>query len=81
MDCYMELMAYFASLIVLISFIIKDVILLRVFNTIGCVLFLIYSIYYDKTPLIFLNFMIIVVNIIYVYKPIITLWKERLKRK
>jgi membrane protein implicated in regulation of membrane protease activity len=81
MNEYMEIMAYFASVIILISFIVKDVILLRLLNTIGCVLFLIYSTYYGRYPLIFLNFMVIVVNLIYIYKPIVLLWKERSKRK
>ena len=45
MNEYMEIMAYCASLIVLISFIVKDVIFLRLLNTVGCVLFLIYSFY------------------------------------
>jgi hypothetical protein len=77
----MEIMAYCASVIVLISFIVKDVILLRLLNTIGCALFLVYSSYYGRYPLIFLNFMVIVVNLIYIYKPIVVLWKEHLKRR
>jgi membrane protein implicated in regulation of membrane protease activity len=81
MNEYMEIMAYCASVIILISFIVKDVILLRLLNTIGCVLFLIYSIHHGRIPLVFLNFMVIVVNLIYIYKPIVLLWKERSKRK
>jgi len=81
MNEYMEIMAYCASVIVLISFIVKDVILLRLLNTIGCLLFLIYSSYHEKYPLIFLNFMVIVVNLIYIYNPIVLLWKEHLKRR
>lgn len=81
MDFYMELMAYFASIIVLISFTVKDVILLRLLNTIGCVLFVTYSIYHERYPLIFLNLMVIVVNLVYIYKPIVSLWKGRLKKR
>ena len=81
MGFYMEMMAYFASIIVLISFIVKDVVLLRLLNTVGCVLFLIYSAYHDRIPLIFLNLMVIVVNILYIYKPIVILWKGRLKKR
>jgi hypothetical protein len=81
MGFYMELMAYSASLIVLISFMVKDVILLRLLNTIGCLLFVIYSIYHERYPLIFLNLMVIIVNLVYIYKPIVVLWKERLKKK
>jgi len=81
MGFYMEMMAYFASIIVLISFTVKDVVLLRLLNTVGCVLFLICSTYHDRIPLIILNLMVIVVNILYIYKPIVILWKERLKKK
>lgn len=81
MENYMEIMAYIASLIVLISFIVKDIIMLRLLNMIGCVLFILYSLYHGRYPLVFLNFTIIVVNLIYIYKPIIVLWKKRLKRK
>lgn len=81
MNEYMEIMAYCASIIVLISFMIKDIIFLRLLNTLGCVLFLIYSFYHERYPLIFLNFMVIVVNLIYIYKPIVVLWKKHLKKK
>jgi hypothetical protein len=79
----MEIMVYCASIIVLISFIVKDVIMLRLLNTVGCILFLflIYSIYHERMPLVFLNFMVIVVNLIYIYNPIVLLWKEHLKRR
>lgn len=81
MNFYMEIMAYFASVIVLISFIVKDVVLLRLLNTIGCMLFLIYSCYYGRYPLIFLNSMVMIVNLIYIYKPIVLLWKKHLKKR
>ena len=77
----MEIMAYIASVIVLISFMVKDVILLRLLNTIGCILFIFYSSYHERYPLVFLNFMVIVVNLVYIYKPIVLLWKEHLKRR
>jgi hypothetical protein len=64
----MELMAYIASVVVLISFIVNDVKLLRFLNNIGCVLFLIYACYHERYPLIFLNSIIIVVNFYYIFK-------------
>ena len=81
MDYYMEIMAYFASVIVLISFIVKDIILLRLLNTLGCLLFLTYSTYHERYPLVFLNFMVIVVNLFYIYKPLVSLWKVHLKKR
>ena len=77
----MEIMAYFASVIVLISFMVKDIVLLRLLNMLGCVLFLTYSTYHERYPLVFLNFMVIIVNLIYIYKPLVVLWKGRLKKR
>jgi hypothetical protein len=64
----MELLAYIASVVVLTSFIVNDVKLLRFLNNIGCVLFLIYACYHGRYPLIFLNSIIIVVNFYYIFK-------------
>jgi hypothetical protein len=77
----MEILAYSASLIVLISFMVKDIVLLRLLNLIGCILFMMYSHYHGRYPLIFLNFMVIIVNLVYIYKPIVSLWKGRLKKR
>jgi len=77
----MEILAYFASVIVLKSFIVKDIVLLRLLNVIGCILFITYSHYHGRYPLVFLNFMVIIVNLVYIYKPIVSLWKGRLKKR
>jgi hypothetical protein len=68
MDWYMELLAYIASVVVLVSFIVRDIKLLRFLNNIGCVLFLIYACYHDRYPLIFLNAIIIIINFYYIFK-------------
>lgn len=81
MDFYMDLMAYFASIVVLASFTVQNVVLLRALNCIGSFLFLIYSQYHGRYPLMVLNFMVILVNVYYIYKPLIVLWKEHSKKK
>ena len=81
MNYYMEILAYFASLIVLLSFMVKDIVLLRLLNMIGCIMFLTYSTYHERYPLVFLNFMVIIVNLVYIYKPLVVLWKGRLKKR
>lgn len=68
MNLWMEILAYCASIIVLISFCIKDVMLLRLMNNIGCVLFIIYSWYYGRIPLVIMNFLVIVINFYYIFK-------------
>jgi len=62
-----EILGYSASIVVLISFMVKNIKLLRFLNIIGCILFLIYSSYYGRMPLIILNSLIIVVNIYYIF--------------
>jgi hypothetical protein len=68
MDYYMELLAYFASVIVLVSFMVKDIILLRALNNVGCIIFLAYAMYYERYPLVVLNTMVILVNMYYLLK-------------
>lgn len=68
LDLWMEVVAYLASVIVLISFIVSNMRLLRFLNNIGCVLFLVYAYHHDRYPLIFLNAIIIIVNFYYIFK-------------
>lgn len=82
MDFYFEILAYIASVIVLISFIVKDINILRALNGFGCILFLAYALHYDRYPLVFLNGMIIIINLYYILKSKkIVLWKEPSKKK
>lgn len=68
MDNYMEIMAYIGSVIILISFIVKDVKWLRILNNIGCLIFLVYAFYYNRTPLILLNSGVILINVYHLIK-------------
>jgi hypothetical protein len=68
MEQKMEILAYIGSLIILISFCTKNVKLLRILNNVGCLIFLIYAIYHNRIPLIFLNSSIILINIYYLLK-------------
>jgi len=64
-----ELIGYFASFGVLVSFFMKDIRRLRVINTIGCILFVIYGIMLEYSfPIIVTNVTITVVNIYYLAK-------------
>ena len=64
----MEILAYCGSVIIFISFLVKNVNWLRILNNVGCVIFLIYSIYHGRTPLIILNSGVIIVNIWHLIK-------------
>lgn len=61
-------LAYFASIIILISFLLKDQIKLRALNSIGSSLFIVYAITRSDYPVIFINLSIIIINIIFIFK-------------
>ena len=68
MDNYMEILAYIGSVIIFISFVVKDVKWLRILNNVGCVIFLFYAFYHGRIPLIILNTGVILVNIWHLIK-------------
>lgn len=65
-----ELIGYIASAIVLISFLMKNIKKLRVINTIGCLIFIVYGILLGKDgyPIIITNAGIVAVNVYYLIK-------------
>lgn len=67
MENFMEIMAYVGSVIILLSFCTKNVSLLRILNNVGCAIFLFYAIHHGRIPLMFLNSMVIVVNMYHIW--------------
>lgn len=63
-----ELIGYAASLGVLLSFFMKDIIALRIVNSVGCALFVLYGILLPTIPVALTNGAIIVVNVYYIWK-------------
>ncbi len=64
-----EIVGYLASLVVLLSFLMKDVKRLRMVNIIGCSLFLAYGILLGfSIPIIVTNAAIVVINVVYLIK-------------
>ena len=68
-----EYVGYLASLMVLLSFTMKDVKKLRLVNMSGCILFIIYGSLMPSfrigLPIIIANVAILIVNIYYLVKP------------
>ncbi len=68
-----EYVGYLASLMVLLSFTMKDVKKLRLVNMSGCILFIIYGFLMPSfrigLPIIIANVAILIVNIYYLVKP------------
>lgn len=65
-----ELVGYLASLGVLISFLMKEMKMLRAVNIIGCSLFIVYGILLEYSfPVIITNVSIVLINIYYLLNP------------
>lgn len=73
----MEIAAYIGSAFILISFLLKDQIKLRILNTIGAFIFVFYSFYKKDYPVIFINSSIVIINVVYIIRNI--KWKKDTK--
>ena len=73
----MEIIAYIASAFILVSFTLKDQLRLRIFNSIGALIFIYYSLYKNDYPVVFINTSIVVINLFYIIKN--TKWKKDTK--
>jgi len=73
----MEIIAYIASAFILFSFTLKDQLKLRIFNSIGALIFIYYSLYKNDYPVVFINSSIVVINLFYIIKN--TKWKRGTK--
>ena len=64
-----EWVGYLASLLLMVSFIMKHINALRIINSIGCFLFVVYGFMLEIAwPVIITNFFIMCVNIFYLTK-------------
>lgn len=59
---------YAASLMVAVSLAMKKIVSLRVFNFIGCILFVFYGVMIQSWPVVITNGFIAVINIWYLFK-------------
>lgn len=68
-----EWIGYLASLILMISFLMKNIITLRTINSIGAILFIVYGFMLTTSwPIIITNIFILGVNLIYLTKHFIS---------
>jgi uncharacterized protein with PQ loop repeat len=66
---FIDFVGYSASIVVLLSFLMKDVKRLRIINIIGCLLFVGYGVLLDfSIPLIGTNSAIAIINVVYLVK-------------
>ncbi len=60
-----DILGYAAMAVLLISFTMKNVIKLRIINSIGCLLFTVWGIYIQEWPVVITNVSIILINLYY----------------
>ncbi|AUN14560.1 hypothetical protein JGS6364_04061 [[Clostridium] sordellii] len=65
---YIEYVGYLASIIIAISLMMTSIIRLRIINSIGCFLFIIYGVKVYAYPVAIANAVIILINIYNLYK-------------
>jgi uncharacterized protein with PQ loop repeat len=63
-----ELLGYVAMIVTLISMTSKNMNLLRILNSIGCVLWMIYGIIRNDNPVILVNSTILIIHLVSLYK-------------
>lgn len=63
-----EYIGYFASAVLLVSFTMKKMTMLRIINTIGCGIFILYGSLIASFPVIITNVAICCINLWYLYK-------------
>ena len=68
MENFIEFIGYAASLFVLISFIMKKMLYLRIINIAGCSLFIWYGAMLESMPIMLTNVAIVLVNVFYILK-------------
>ena len=67
MENYTEYVGYIASGIVLLSFLMGNIFVLRIINTIGCGIFIFYGVLLGSIPIILTNSAIVLINAYYLF--------------
>jgi hypothetical protein len=63
-----DILGYMASLLTAISFLMKDVIKLRLINLISCIMFITYGLLIHSYPIVTVNSIVAIINIYYILK-------------
>ncbi len=64
---YIDILGYLASALVAVSFLFKDLKIIRWINLIGCIFFVIYGYYIDSIPVMITNIFIVIVQSYYLF--------------
>lgn len=63
-----DIMGYLASGITLISMLMANIIKLRIINSVGCFIFIVYAILISAYPIAVFNAIILIINVVYVIR-------------
>jgi hypothetical protein len=63
-----EIFGYISMIVVLISTMMKDIKRLRLFNSIGCIMFVIYGLIMETYPIVVMNIIVILIHFWRLYK-------------
>ena len=63
-----EIVGYIGSLLVLVSFLMVSVVKLRIVNTIGSLIFMIYALIIKSYPTAIMNFCLVLINLHFLYR-------------
>ncbi len=78
-----DLIGYIATAFILISFCVKDMVSLRIINSVGSVLWIWYGISIKSNPTIFVNLAVLVIHLVWLMRrlnPEILTLKDTIKR-
>ncbi len=65
---FIEWIGYLSSVFIVISLLMSDVVKLRILNSIGCLLFVIYGVITGAWPVAVSNGLIVIINLYYLIK-------------
>ncbi len=63
-----EYLGYAAMIVILVSVSVNSLKLFRIYNIIGCIMFIFYGLYHGTTPVVCLNILVVLINFYQLYK-------------
>jgi hypothetical protein len=61
-----EFLGYIGMIIVLVSFTMRNMLRLRILNSIACGIFVFYGIMHGTVPIVIMNILVILINLYYI---------------
>lgn len=65
---WIEWLGYLGSALIVLSLVMRSVVNIRIVNTLGCLIYVVYSLIIGAYPVFITNFLIIIVNLYHLYQ-------------